>query len=424
MSTTAPSPAGTPAAPAKKSLWKTGLGMILGLFSGAAAMYATAVFNTVVKPNPPVANFAVTADGLNATCQNHALGTTGWWDYGDGSPLEPFAPEQTAVTHAYAKSGNYSIKLTVRNFLMDENDRSVPVELKGSSQIEPISVSGLQVEAIGSKSDAPAAFRIRGEAKNAEKVILDLGDRVEVNTENGPFERLVVFEKPGHYPIQLIGHTGKVAVKQSAFVTVTAPATGSVSVVLKVTDSGSRVEKQSTPKTVPIAAPPKGTKTVERVIPATPGYTINQASVGKVTTTALKNLKLEVAADKKSAKLSGEWGGAEAEALVPVMLQEERGTSIILSPETVSAAFTSTGLTVTLPLPPQPRNAAGLQRKMYLEFREASADGTSRVVLIVPDLKPPYSGTVNTVLPVRGSFGPQPVSAQLAGESLVVKWGR
>jgi len=415
----APAPA---AAPAKKSYFKTIAGAMLGLFSGAAAMYATAVFNTVVKPNPPVANFAVSTDGLNATCQNHAVGTGGWWDYGDGSPLEAYDPGKPNVTHTYTKPGSYSIKLIVRNFLMEESERSVPVDLTTPPQTQaPPTVSDFTVEAIGSQSVAPAAFRIRGKAENTERVILDLGDRVEVNTDTGTFERLVVFEKPGQYPIQLIGHTGKQAVKQSAMVTVTAPKSGTLSVLLKVTDAGARVEKQTFTEIVPITAPTKGTKTIERVIPARAGFNIVQASIGKVTSSAIQNLKVAVAADKRTAKITGEWTGSGTEAMVPVIINGEKTTAIAMAPESLAAAFPPSGLpTIKLPLPPQPRNVAGVQRKMSLEFREASADGTSRVLLTVADLKVPYSGTV---MPVRGTSGPQPVSAQLVGDSVVVKWG-
>ena len=86
-----------------------------------------------MKPTKPVANFALTPDGLTVACQNHASGESGWWDFGDGTPLEPFAAEQH-VTHAYAKPGSYTIKLIVRNYFGDENERSVPVDVRAGSQ--------------------------------------------------------------------------------------------------------------------------------------------------------------------------------------------------------------------------------------------------------------------------------------------------
>jgi PKD repeat protein len=73
-----------------------------------------------------VANFAVTADGLTVTCESRATGESGWWDFGDGTPLEPFDPGQPTQTHTYAKPGCYAVKLTVRNFLAEVNERPSP----------------------------------------------------------------------------------------------------------------------------------------------------------------------------------------------------------------------------------------------------------------------------------------------------------
>ena len=91
-------------------------------------MYATAIVDKVAKPPKPVANFGVTADGLNVSCNNLASGQTGWWDFGDGSTLDPFDPDAKQVTHTYTSPGNYSVKLVVRNFLNEENDRAVSVD--------------------------------------------------------------------------------------------------------------------------------------------------------------------------------------------------------------------------------------------------------------------------------------------------------
>src|SRR5581483_406428 len=94
---------------------KAAAGAVLGLLSGAGMMYVSVVVDKVVKPAKPVANFAVTADGMTVRCENRATGESGWWDFGDGAPLEPFDPNQPAVEHTYPKPGNYSVKLTVRN---------------------------------------------------------------------------------------------------------------------------------------------------------------------------------------------------------------------------------------------------------------------------------------------------------------------
>ena len=53
------------------------------------------------------------------------------------------------------------MKLVVRNFLMEENDRSVPVDLTGAAQrFRP--PSRLSVEPVNPTSVAPATFRIQG----------------------------------------------------------------------------------------------------------------------------------------------------------------------------------------------------------------------------------------------------------------------
>lgn len=381
---------------AKKGLvrgWmKTVFGAGLGLFSGAAAMYATAIFNTVVKPPKPVANFAVTADGLTVTCQNRATGDSGWWDFGDGTPLEPFDAGQPTATHTYAKPGNYSVKLTVRNFIMDENDRSVPVDLSAPPQALAPQVA-FRAEPVGPQSVAPATFRITGEVRNAEKALLDLGDKVEVMTETGPFERLVVVEKPGASPIQLTGLSGKQAVKQSVTVNVAAPASGTLSVVLRVVDSGTRIERKDRPQTVAVPAPAKGAKALERPIRPRPGCTIVEAKVGKVSSQAVKNLRVEVAADRKSAKLLGEWAAPNsAEVLVPVTLTEERAVPFQLPPQPVSATFSAGA--VSLPLPPQPLGATGLQRRLMLDIRRAADNGRTESLVTVAELKLPWQAQV------------------------------
>jgi hypothetical protein len=275
---------------------------------------------------------------------------------------------------------------------------------------------------------APAAFRIRGEVKNAERVFVGLGDRVEVSTEPGPFERLVVFEKPGEYPIQLIAHSGKQAVMQGAVARVERPATGSVSAVLRVTDSGVRTDRQTVTETVPLPPPAKGAKGVERKVNARPGYAIVQANVGKVASPAVKNLKTEVAADKRSVRLTGEWAGdgtgKPADVIVPLVLVQEKPTPVTLPPQMMAGVFATTGgrPVITWKLPPQPFGLTGRQRKMELEFREATVDGGSKVLKPFAEVKLPYSDVVNAMNPVRGTFGPHRVSATQTGDTVQVTW--
>lgn len=206
----------TPAKTPKRGIMKAMLGGVAGLAAGGLGVYATAIIDHVAKPAKPVANFAVSVDGMNVTCQNHASGESGWWDFGDGTPLMPFKSDQPNITHTYAKVGTFPIKLSVRNFIMEENERTVPVELAAASAVPggPV-IPSFTVEPIGGAVSAPATFRIRGEVRNADRVIWDLGsEQLEVTDSTGPFEKLVVFEKPGPYQLQLIGYSGKQAVKK------------------------------------------------------------------------------------------------------------------------------------------------------------------------------------------------------------------
>lgn len=407
---------------------------LIGLSSGAAATYFTAFVDKVVKPTAPVANFAVTTDGLTVTCQNHGTGDSGWWDFGDGTPLEPFSANAKPVSHTYGKPGNYAVKLTVRNFLSEENERTVPVDLTAAApQTLPPTITGLTVEPIEPRATAPATFRIRGEVKNAEKIIWDLGDKVEVSAEPGPFDRLVVFDKPGKYPIQLIGHSGKTAVKQSAMVTVSPPTAGSLSTVIRVMDSGVRVERLTTHEVAAIPVPAKGAKTFEKVVPARPGCTVVEAKLGAIQpATAVRNVRAEVAADRRSVRVSGEWvvTGADvsravggSDVMVPLLLTQDRSTVVNFPPETVAAPLDgwSPGSGPMLALPPQPRGITNLTRRIRVEIREAGADGRSQVVASGADVKFPWTGNVP---PSFARLTGLTVTATQIGESIRMSIGR
>ena len=411
------STATAPAAPAKKGfgIVKAAMGGFAGLAAGVFGVYATALVDQVAKPGKPVANFAVNADGLRVNFQNQATGQTGWWDFGDGSPLEPFEPEKS-VEHVYAKPGSYSAKLTVRNFLMEENDRTVPVSLTASAADSTPSISDFTVEPIGGMATAPATFRVRGEVKNAERVIWDLGgDKLEVTDSPGSFEKLIVIERAGTFPIQMIGLTGKTPVRKTAMVKVEAPANGALSVVLRVTDAGTQVERREFPETVNLPIPAKDAKLIERVLAAKPGFVLAEAKLGAVKSNAVKNLKVEVSADKKSAKLTGEWasvgdaaqkatGGSDV--MVPVMLIEEKSAAATLPTETFAAVFTGEGgfvmanadnptRSASLPLPSAPAGFVGGQRKMQLEISEMVGVRTAKIG-VVDDLKLPLRATITS----------------------------
>ena len=329
----APAPAAAP--PAKRfNPIKALLIGFFGLCSGAFATYATAIFDRVVKPLP-VSNFSITADGLTITAQNHASGDNGWWDFGDGSPLEPFDPDQPAATHTYAKPGSYSVRLIVRNVLGKENDRSVGVDVKAAAKDEPPppQIAGFAVQPVSPASMAPATFRVTADVANAEHVVWDLGDgRIEVTDGGGKIERLVTFEKPGQFPLQLVAHNGKSAAKQGSAVKVDAPPDGTLMAVVTITDGGSQTVRTNHLETMVVPAPRDKTMTFSRNLWAKPGHTLLEVTLAKPEVPNVKNLKLTVAPDKRSAAISGEFtnqtaGKIGADAMIPLKVSEEKASA-------------------------------------------------------------------------------------------------
>jgi PKD repeat protein len=283
----------------KKGGWlKAAVLGVLGLSGGAAGTYVTAVVEKIAKPPLPVANFAASTDGLTLTCQNHASGDSGWWDFGDGSPLEPFSPETPSVTHAYTKPGTYSVKLIVRNFTADENQRSVPVEVAevGKDGPNAPSVSDFTIRSVSPVAVAPATFRVTAEVKNAEHCIWDFGDgRLEVADAGGKIDRLVTFEKSGAFLVQLFVHNGKQAAKQVSTVKVEAPDNGALTAVLTVTDTGTRTERVVRNPSVAITAhSEKGTPEFTRTVMARPGFVIEDAAPAIATVAGIANLAVRV----------------------------------------------------------------------------------------------------------------------------------
>lgn len=416
----------TAPAPAKKGfgLFKAALGGAAGLATGVVGVYATAIVDQVAKPPKPVANFAVSADGLTVTCQNRASGQSGWWDFGDGSPLEPFAADQPEVKHTYAKAGNYGVKLTVRNFLMEENERAVPVSVGASAGPDGgPAVAALTVEPVGSGT-APATFKVKLEAKNTAEVILDQGlvdVQPEVVSGAAAVEKLVVYEQPGRYAYSVLVKTGSSVQKKYQIVDVKPPAPGALSVVLKVADSGTRTERKTGNQTVTVSVPPKPTGKFGRELKADSGWTLTSAKVDdKFASKAVKDLKVEMKTDGTAA-VGGEWvGTADAvkrtvggsDLMIPVQVVQERTVPVNPRPQTIAAPLMAASIfdsfdsrpadwntsqkTATLTLPPAPTGATA-KRTITLMLHEMDPQGRDQVVLTVPDLTRPTDEQVVTL---------------------------
>jgi PKD repeat protein len=388
-------------APKGKSWLKTITGALAGLLSGAVLMYLTPLLDRVVKPAKPLANFGYQADGLTVTFQNRSTGgTSGWWDFGDGSPLEPVTPEQQVVSHSYAKPGEYTVKLSLRNLLGDENERAVLVKAEAPSN-EPPSISSLEVIPVSPGSYAPATFRLVSQVKNAQLLVWDYGDDrlldVSADKENGPV-KLVTFEKPGAYVVKLAAVNGTQAVVKSDIVQVNVPPVGAVTAVLNVSDQATCLHTRTQTFRFTTDFPPGQRDNVYRFslqsMPAPSGFELTDVQVkvtgGKVLQLQGKNelpiepallglrgvrgLQLQRAADRRSVRLTGELVKESGQKVAPTLslpvtlVMEKREPASRAAPP-VTATLTVPGSAV-LTLPPLPCDWVEPCRKPCVELRE------------------------------------------------------
>ena len=201
----------------KKSWWKGILGAIGGMISGVVIMYLTPWVDKVAKPAKPLANFSVTADGTTVHFQNQSQPRgDGWWDFGDGSPLVPVSTDSEFINHTYPRLGDYTAKMSLRNQLGEEDDRSVPIHIDGKPAAEAPQVVSLQAVPAhqcdkGGVVYAPATFRLVSKVEHADVCMLDLGNDRPCELVTDPAVARchhVTFDKPGRYVVKLIAIHG------------------------------------------------------------------------------------------------------------------------------------------------------------------------------------------------------------------------
>jgi PKD repeat protein len=323
-------------APAKGKGWlKAIVGTVGGLLSGAVAMYATAAFNEVVKPAKPIANFKYDAKGNNVTFQNLSGTSQGWWDFGDGSGLEPVAGRKL-VTHTYARSGDYSVKLSLQNILGEEAERSVTVHVDPAGTTTangPPRVTSLEAEPVSPGGYAPATFKVVTKVQNAQLCVLDFGDdRPPEVLAEATAERLVTFKEPGGHVVKLVAINGKRLDTKSEIVNVEEAPTGTVSAMLTISDTASRAVSQQQGIELHADSPQTASDgyTITAVsIPATKqSLAVNGQTEVDLDPDAFglkyaRNLKLQLVDGGKAVQFTGEpgkdWRGRE-EPLKPVLL--------------------------------------------------------------------------------------------------------
>jgi PKD repeat protein len=405
---------------------KACLGTVAGLCSGAVMMYLSPLLDRIVKPAQPQANFAVEHVGLAATFHNRSLHyTSGWWDFGDGSPLEPVSPGQDVLTPTYPDAGDYTAKVSVRNLIGEENERGVAVHL-GAAQAVPPQITSLDVYPVSAGCYAPATFRIVTKVKNAQVCVWDLSDGrpLEVITDVPETQdRLVTFQKPRRYTVKLAAVNAGQAAERTTTIDVLGAPTGTVTALVNVLDQGTRVETLNGSYAIAASFPPHSHEDVfaiNRQVPARMGFEIREVRLQSgqgpainvkagqmgmdIDPTALgapgaRKLHLQLSPDRQLLRLTGELfkaggllkrGQAAPAVLVPLMIVQQRRGPAQRQPVMVAATLTVPG-SALLALPEVPPDWEEMHRELHLEMRDGDQS-------LLPESPLPRSGTIT----VRG----------------------
>jgi hypothetical protein len=411
------------AAAPKKGWLRTFLGTLGGIFSGACVMYFTAFVDKAVKPARPLPNFRSVPSGLVVQFQNLSQGGDGWWDFGDGSPLEPVAADRQFVRHTYPRGGNYTVKMTLHNVLNEEAERAVSISVAGETASEAPHILALDAAPLSPNSFAPATFRVSSKVSNAQVCVVDVGDEqpLEVVTEPDSMpERLVTYDKPGGYVIKLAAVNGTQYDEKTEVVTVMEPPAGSLSVVLTAAGSADWVDTRNRTSTFGKAFPANATADVclfelsEQATPgwvfadvrlkATDGREVSLASQteidldpGSLGLRSARSLKLQLSSDRTSVKLTGELFRDPAHPeqpcglALPATLVEQRRKSVNLKAQQVTGVLPlpADGVagSAVLPLPPLQKACQKAQRQLKVQLRDGD-------VVVWEDVGATHSGLV------------------------------
>lgn len=293
---------------------KTIVASIFSLLVGAVIMYLTPLVNSAIKPAKPVANFATQVNGLTAQFNNRSTGgTQGWWDFGDGSALEPYDPNVEMVKHAYAKPGTYSVKLSLTNLIGDDSDRTANVTIDAAATAALPEIAEFKLIPWDQRERAPANYQLVSKVKNADFCILNYGDArpMEVITDAASQSRYITFEEKGTYLVRFAAVHGKQLVEQTKTITVAANDRREPMARLLVTYEAVKVDRFA--KDWPIQCEWQGGAkdsqyTFRKERPAYPNCKIVSAElVNKDAKNApVRKAKLEIAPDKSKVILTGE----------------------------------------------------------------------------------------------------------------------
>jgi PKD repeat protein len=396
-------------APPAKGGWLKGmLGAVGGMLSGVVVMYLTPWVDKVAKPPVPVANFSVDYDGRTVHFHDKSQpGGDGWWDFGDGSPLVPVSADTTFLSHTYPRPGDYTVKLSLRNVLGDNNDRSVPIHIDGPTASEKPQVTLLQAIPAHQSSTpgvvyAPATFRLVSKVDNASLCVWDFGDErccCEVATEAANSQaKHVTFTKPGRYVVKLIAISGTDHDERSAVVTVQEAPGNTVSVVANVIDTATCVETVERQVNLGVVYPADFTGNIypfEQPFKASAGYTIADVVIpspagstastqmggqtkitldcGSLGIRSATGVELQIAPDRQSMTVTGQLVrqtgvGATALSMPLVLKQQRQKPASQTNPVSATLALPAPGTTAStiVTLPAIPNEWINCQRNVQM----------------------------------------------------------
>lgn len=370
---------------------KAAITSVFGLVSGAVLMYVTPLVDTVIKPAKPVANFAAQVQGLNVTFNNRSLGgSQGWWDFGDGSALEAFSPQQDTISHTFPAPGTYTVKLSIHNLIGEQNERDVNIDLKSGKDTP----GGPDVKDFKVTQIMPGVFNVSARIENAVQCIWGLGDHRPLSITpcvNGNVERVVAIEKPGRHVLRLVAVNGADSKEQAQEVVgpgTPVAATGGACARLRVTYEAVDIDRQVLQPYVPVtwSAGAKDNTSpfeVKRLLDnAHKDYLILAADVVNKADSQVKNVRVEVTPDKKSYVLRGDmvhpsrWFNLTKQApstwVAKVALNiEKRSKPRAVSTDEIPAALTVPG-TTPIAIPAVPPGMQATQKRLHLELSDGN----------------------------------------------------
>lgn len=374
-------------APSKISGWIKALcTSVFGLVSGAALMYLTPLVNNVIKPGKPVPNFAQQVSGLTVTFNNRSTGGThGWWDFGDGSALEPYEPEKDTITHTYPSRGPYNVKLSLQNLLGEESERTVALNIiDGGAVANGPTIEAFVVQKL-SGDYAPATFKIISSVKNAKLIAWELGDeKITTETTLTP-EKFVMLNEPGYYNLRLVAFNGDQHTEKSQQVFVGMGDNTKPTATLKVIYDGMQVEQKPDRQMIVLDWDPKqqgATCHVTRELAVAPGWTIADVKYEAPSKDLVHGLKLEVTPDRTRVRATAEMLKPKTmltgKSLPPPhcgvrvdLVLVRRSGPVSRAGDPVAFELTTPGSTM-LPLPGPPAGLEVQAKRIALEIRDGT----------------------------------------------------